>query len=441
MARPKGIPAYTHHQASGRAVVRLNGKDFYLGFYGTPESKAEYDRLIKEWLANGRQVTHKDQTTPITINGMCIVYLEHASTYYRKNGQITTEYGELEAAVRLLHDHCGMSPAAEFSRKVLKTIRETAIARGWKRKVVNARVSRIKRIIHWAADEELVPASVYHDVLLLKGLKKGRSPAPESDPVEPVPLDDFEATLRFCPPIIADMARIQHLAAMRPGEICSLRSVDIDTTETIWVYVYREHKTAHRKGNRNRNGRRIWFGRRAQEILTPYMMDTEGDPEKHLFSPIEAVRHANAEKRRKRKSKVQPSQISRVKPNPKVSPRPQYDDNSYRRAIQRAVERHNDAQILAWAKKQDSNPKPENDKILLAWAKKEIAEKNIDIAKLGLISRWFPNQLRHTRATEIRAKYGPEFAQVILGHESINTTEIYAEQDEDKAIRVMREIG
>ena len=50
MARPKGIPGYLHHKASGRAYVRINGIDIYLGFHNSKESKAEYDRLIREWL-------------------------------------------------------------------------------------------------------------------------------------------------------------------------------------------------------------------------------------------------------------------------------------------------------------------------------------------------------------------------------------------------------
>ena len=54
MARPKGIPGYLHHKASGRAFVRINGIDIYLGFHNSKESKAEYDRLIREWLANNR---------------------------------------------------------------------------------------------------------------------------------------------------------------------------------------------------------------------------------------------------------------------------------------------------------------------------------------------------------------------------------------------------
>ena len=46
-------PSYRQHKASGQAVVTIDGKDIYLGRYGTPASKAAYDRTIKEWLGNG----------------------------------------------------------------------------------------------------------------------------------------------------------------------------------------------------------------------------------------------------------------------------------------------------------------------------------------------------------------------------------------------------
>jgi hypothetical protein len=34
-------------------VVTLSGRDFYLGRYGTKQSKAEYQRIVGEWLAAG----------------------------------------------------------------------------------------------------------------------------------------------------------------------------------------------------------------------------------------------------------------------------------------------------------------------------------------------------------------------------------------------------
>ena len=40
-----GIPSYTRHKASGQARVTLNGVDFYLGRWNSPESRANYDRV------------------------------------------------------------------------------------------------------------------------------------------------------------------------------------------------------------------------------------------------------------------------------------------------------------------------------------------------------------------------------------------------------------
>ena len=54
--RKPRTPSYCCHKASGQAVVTLNGRDFYLGQYGTEASRAEYDRLVSEWLTHGRRL-------------------------------------------------------------------------------------------------------------------------------------------------------------------------------------------------------------------------------------------------------------------------------------------------------------------------------------------------------------------------------------------------
>jgi site-specific recombinase XerC len=55
--------------------------------------------------------------------------------------------------------------------------------------------------------------------------------------------------------------------------------------------------------------------------------------------------------------------------------------------------------------------------------------------------RWHPNQLRHSAATTVRATFGLEVAQVMLGHAKANVTEVYAERDFAKAAEVARKIG
>ena len=57
----KSVPSYRHHKPTGQAVVTLNGKDFYLGPWKSKASIAEYDRLIGEWLANGRRLTSSER--------------------------------------------------------------------------------------------------------------------------------------------------------------------------------------------------------------------------------------------------------------------------------------------------------------------------------------------------------------------------------------------
>ena len=54
------------HTQTGHARVRINGATHWLGRFGSPEAQAAYDRLLAEYLANGRQVAPKAerQETP-----------------------------------------------------------------------------------------------------------------------------------------------------------------------------------------------------------------------------------------------------------------------------------------------------------------------------------------------------------------------------------------
>lgn len=62
------------------------------------------------------------------------------------------------------------------------------------------------------------------------------------------------------------------------------------------------------------------------------------------------------------------------------------------------------------------------------------------IRKAG-VPHWSAGQLRHTQATLIRARFGSETAQAVLGHADIKTTEIYAERDTAAARKAAEELG
>jgi integrase len=52
-----------------------------------------------------------------------------------------------------------------------------------------------------------------------------------------------------------------------------------------------------------------------------------------------------------------------------------------------------------------------------------------------------PNQIRHGFATKVRAEFGLEASQVLLGHARADVTQIYAERDLSKAVEVAKKIG
>jgi len=49
------VPSYRLHRQSGQAIVTLNSNDVLLGKHGTAASKADYGRIIADWIANGRR--------------------------------------------------------------------------------------------------------------------------------------------------------------------------------------------------------------------------------------------------------------------------------------------------------------------------------------------------------------------------------------------------
>jgi len=77
-------PKYRKQKSTGgdRAFVELNGSRLYLGQWNTPESRAKYHRLLKEWESAGRQLISVQGD--LTVIKLCEAFLRHAETYYRK---------------------------------------------------------------------------------------------------------------------------------------------------------------------------------------------------------------------------------------------------------------------------------------------------------------------------------------------------------------------
>ena len=183
------IPSYRLHKPSGRAVVRLNGRDFYLGKHGTPESHANYNRVVSEWTSNFRQLPCNDgdpNASALTICEIALPYLGFVEQHYRKHGRPTSEVSSIKRALGPLIELYGGTEVRHFGPLALKTYREKLIAADLSRGVINNHVSRIKRFFKWATENEMVPPQVQHGLQCVPGLRCGRSPARETQPIRPV---------------------------------------------------------------------------------------------------------------------------------------------------------------------------------------------------------------------------------------------------------------
>ena len=262
MAAPSSrTPQYRLHKPSGQAVVTLDGRDIYLGKFGSPASRAEYDPLVGEWLASGRRLP---AASDVTVNELLLAYHRHAQGYYVKNGRPTSGARNIALALRPARASHGHALARDFGPLALKAVRRALVESGVRRNEVNKRVRRLIRAFKWAVEEEMIPPSVHQALEAVAGLRQGRSEARESVPVRPVPGAFVEAIRPHVTSRVWAMVRIQLLAGMRPGEVCQMRARDLDITRKVWDYAPASYKTEH-----HGRERKLFLGPAALEVLRP----------------------------------------------------------------------------------------------------------------------------------------------------------------------------
>ncbi len=422
------VPKLQHHRATGQARVTIAGRDYYCGRWGSKEAIAKYHRLLGEYFnSNGAPPVAEDsppsaarphaaeardaavQTVtvspagvhaatvrpepelPICVCDIAARYLMHCEIYYRDiRGHRTSSYDGARMAIRTLEPFFDV-PANQFGPLRLQSMRALLVEQGRPRVTCNRVVKAVRRLFKWAASQELIPVAVSDALATVDPLRANRTMAPELPPVKPVSDDVLQATIAHLPKVVADMAMLHRLTGARPSELCSMRPCDIDRSDAeVWAYRPVTHKTAWRGEERV-----IHIGPKAREILEPYL---HRPADAFCFSPRESEAARHREQRTRRRSPVQPSQRNRRSKNPKRPAGDCYTRDSYRRAIERA-------------------------------------------AKAAGVSHWFPNQLRHSAATEIRAIFGIEASSTRLGHKSLDVTQVYAERNLKLSRDVARQIG
>jgi integrase len=401
MARPKAKAPERRYHISGQSVVTIDRKDFYLGIHDSPESIARYAVLIAIYQQNGFRLPdgfdqeemknraslilgeppQHQESEPITVRHVTACYLEWAKTRAESGSQ-----KELARTCRLcdeLDKHAGNLLADKFGPLALQQQRKRWVDAGISRNYVNKQTNLVVRMFKHAVAQELVAPETWQRLKSVEPLRIGTTTAPETEPRKPVALEVVRATAKHLTPILRAMVRIQAATGMRPSEVCNLRPIDIDRSGETWMFRPAKHKTAN-KGKR----KAVPLVGDAREAIEDYL---NRHPESYCFSPKESVAWMTAQKRAVRKTKVQPSQVSRRKESPLRAPGDRFDSGSYNQSIKKAC----------------------------------IKAK---------VEPWTPYQLRHLAGTVVRDALGIEHAQALLGHAQTSMTEHYTRQAEQKAI-------
>ena len=357
MARPKAKAPSLRYHISGQSVVTIDGRDYYLGKHDSPESIARYAVLIATYQAGGLKLEAnfdpadldaraaillnqmepqptQQAAQPLTVRHITASYREHVKTKYASN---LSELQRVNQICDEIDKHEGDKQTDCYGPLALQRQRQRWIDAGTSRVYCNRLTNAIIRMFKFAVSQELVSNATWQSLKSVDPLRIGQTLAHETEPRRPVSIEVVRETAKHLSPVLKAMLRVQVATGMRPSEVCNIRPCDIDRSGETWMFRPAKHKTAN-KGK----AKAVPLLGDAREAITDYL---NRDPQAYCFSPAESVAWWQATKRASRKSKVQPSQESRAKENPRKQPGDRYDATSYRQSIQRAAKR---AGVESW---------------------------------------------------------------------------------------------
>ena len=283
MKTPK-VPSYGLHKPTGQARCYINGKTHYLGKYGSEESRIRFGELVGK-LIGGQTIdpiarTKVGSTTcghdpGPSVGELCLVFLRHAETHYLKDGKQTSEVFILKSVIRPLNELYGMLPAKDFGPLALKAVRAKMVELGWCRPVINAAMSRIRRIFKHAIANELVDSAILDRLKCVAPLLAGRTEAHDNAPRTAVDDGSIEIVRNLVRPLVRDLIDVQRLTGARSGELLMMTMVMLNRAGEVWSAELTDNKCRHHGKTRT-----LHFGPQAQLILTKYL---SADPDKRLF--------------------------------------------------------------------------------------------------------------------------------------------------------------
>lgn len=355
------------HSRDGTAYVSVNGEQIQLGAWGSQEAARAYRRVISAW-----EREHGADPTPViavpTIADLIAAFMSHAAVHYRRaDGSQTDEVRAFRKSLQPVLARHGEESPDDFEPADLENVMSDWVRAGHARETINKMAGRVKHVWAWGCPKRLVGAAAAGALRTVRGLQSGRTPAQDYEEVQPAPIRDIAAVLRYCKRhrstgwdkwgIVEAMIRTNYLCGARQSEVLTMRGDEIHRTSIrvarrtlaipagAWCFVPTLHKTRS-KGKFVR----YLIGPRLQRILQPWIDQAGGG---YLFPGKE---------------------------------KPHWNNGTWNDAIEFACR------------------------------------------EMGA-NKWTPGQLRHSYLTRISHQYGIAAASEAVSHAHLQTTAVYVERD------------
>lgn len=268
------IPNYRKHSTRDLGFIEFKGKRTYFpGRHNSQESKAAY----REFLAKNCNVKldmPKPEPSGLTIVALAAAFL--AALYEQENGNKRGIFGMYKWALKPFVAQHGHELAASFGPLALKRWRDKLAEAEKSRSYIGNCITSIKQTFRWGASEEIVPASVWHALQTVPGLKPGKSKAKEARKKKPVPWSFVELVLPELSPCLQAMVLIQWFTGVRSQSVCMARPSQFTREGDLLLWRPR-HKTEVLGVELV-----LPLGPRCQAVLAPFLVDHS---DRFLFSP------------------------------------------------------------------------------------------------------------------------------------------------------------
>lgn len=401
MGRSKALVPERRYHVSGQSVVTIDGKNFYLGPHNDALTVARYACLVKAYQDNGYRLPDdysiddvrnatasqfadlmvEDQSDkPVRVKHLAEAYKAHVLKRYANAVQ---DHSRRLDVVKWLLEYDSELLVERFGPKKLREYRDRMDDGTRSRRYLNRLTNEVRAAFKWGVSQELVTPPVLVGLKSLPPLVAGEAGF-ERARRKQVSVEVVRATAKHLAPIVRDMLTVQLATGMRPSELCSMRAGEIDRSGEIWLFKPTNHKTAWKGIERE-----IPILGQARTAIENYL---NRSPASFLFSPAEAMSWFRAKQRSECKGY---GSYKKLVEDPKKKPGDRYDSGSYRQAIVRA-------------------------------------------AKLAKVPHWTPYQVRHLVGTTVAEALHLESSKALLGHQDLQTTQIYAKSTTKTAIEAAR---